>query len=182
MLSLIGSFLLDKSGNNDDVNKLLAMPCDQKRSELKIFRLEKLGFEDGKTDLSLVLNKCRLSFPMDFHATNFEECIAVKERESAVDVPQLQSSVQVAQFDLSYPLLADEHVRSSNEWTRLVSFMDPNMVKFMGLAIVFDFQFILAFCFTAGPSYCCRNIGSKPWCDCLKNLFTLVLSLRSSKI
>src|SRR5205814_3121472 len=28
---------------------------------------------------------------------------------------------------------------------------------------------------------CCRNLGSKPWCDCLKNLFTLVLSLCSLK-
>jgi hypothetical protein len=74
---------------------------------------------------------------MDFLAANFEERIAVEERESVVDVLQLK--VQAGQFDLGYPLLADDLVRSGNDWTRLVSFVDLNVVRILGAAIIFDF-------------------------------------------
>jgi hypothetical protein len=143
IFSLILSFLLDESRSHDDVHKFFAMHSDEKCSQLASFRLEKFGFIDCKTNPCLVLNKSRLSLPVDLLAADIEEGLAVEE---AGDVLQVKDLVRfrAGKFDLSCPMLLVVLKRSSNDCAGFAFFMNGKVKSFIDLAIVLDFLSIVS--------------------------------------
>jgi len=116
------------------------MPSNDKCSQLAIFSLEKLGFEDGQTNSSLVFYKSRLSLPMDLLAADFKEGLAPEEAGDMLQVKGLARFRAGCHLDPSYLILGRAMNRSSNDWAAGPSLVNGKVKVFIGLAIVFDFQ------------------------------------------
>ena len=72
------------------------MRSDKKSSQLSIVRLQEFGFVDSQTNICMVLDKGRVSFPVDFCFPDLKEGVAVKEWEYTVDMLQFDRALRLA--------------------------------------------------------------------------------------
>ena len=138
---LVRAFLFDESSNDNDVDVVYAMRCNEKSSKLAILRFQKLCFVNSQANSSVVVEESGLSFPMTFPVAELKRRIPMEKGKSAVYVLQLKRGdrSRTLQFNLGCSVLSEKLRCAGDDGAGFVSFVDFDMVARVGLAIVFDF-------------------------------------------
>jgi hypothetical protein len=144
MLGFISSFLLNESGNDNDVQVFSAVCRNEKGAQLAIGSLKELPFVDCKANPALVRDKSRLSLPMDLGAGDFEQGFAVEVAGDVLQVKEL-ARFRGNQFNLRNSIFVEILSGRSNDWAGLITSVNLEVLLFIGLAIVFGSLRMLAF-------------------------------------